>query len=114
MEIENAYYFTRGIIRNNCDDKQDILIDKYEMFCDNIDNAINEDIIRENLTFDYDSILDINDENKHVMFESDLLRIYLKTLNNVHKYNKKCKTLIELNKSKIPHDVVNNVISEFL
>ena len=62
----------------------------------------------------YDSILDIIDENKYVMFESNLLRIYLETLNNVHKYNKKCKTLIELKNSKIPYDVVNNVISEFL
>ena len=45
MEIDKAYYFTREIIRNNCDDKQYILIDKYEMFCDSIDNAVNEDAI---------------------------------------------------------------------
>ena len=114
MEINNTYYFTREIIRNNNDDKKDILIDEYEIFCDSIDNADNEDIIRENLTFNYDSILDINDENKYVMFESNILTRYLNTLNNVHKYNIKCKQIIKLKNSKIPHDVVDNIIFKFL
>ena len=62
------------------------MFDEYEMFCASIDNAVNEDFICENLTFCYDSILNINYENKFAMFESDLFRIYLKPLNNVHKY----------------------------
>ena len=28
MEMEKAYYLTREIIRNNCDDKKDRLIDE--------------------------------------------------------------------------------------
>ena len=115
-EIDNAYYFTREIIRNNCDDKTDILIDKYETFCDSIDNAVNEDVIRENLTFDYDSILDINDENKYVMFESNLFRRYLETLNNVHKYYIKCNQINELKKTntKIINDIIDHVIFKCL
>ena len=38
MQTE-IYYHTRKLIRDNCDDKKDLMIDEYEKFNDVIDGS---------------------------------------------------------------------------
>ena len=65
METE-IYYTIREMFRDTCYAKEHLLIDEYEGFQYKIKDAINSEEITENLSFNYDSILDYSEE---LMFE---------------------------------------------
>ena len=113
MQTE-IYYHTRKLIRDNCNDKKDLMIDEYEKFNDVINGLIKCDEISDNLSFDYDSILDINDSNKFEMFESRLFDRYINNLFAIYKYNLKCKQINVLRKTKLNYDIIYNIIFKFL
>ena len=98
-----------------CDDKKDLLMDKYEEFCDIINDAENSDDIYKNMTFSFDWILDYNEEIKYEViyggfFKPDLVK-YIKVLSKYNKYN---KLNILKNNSKLPKDIVFKLIIKYL
>ena len=113
MQTE-IYYHTRKLIRDNCDDKKDLMIDEYEKFNDVIDGSKNYDEILDNLSLDYDSILDFNDNNKFEMFESRMFDIFTNNLFAIYEYNLKCKQINVLRKTKLNYDIIYNIIFKFL
>ena len=115
MAMGDAYYLTRTIFRNNYDDKADIFINEYEIFNVKINNAVNKDVIREEMTIDHDTIMDITDNEKEMVFSSYLLKTYLKTVKQIYEYNIKCHQLISFKlKSKLSSDIIDNIVINVL
>ena len=114
MAMDDAYYLTRAIFRNNYDDKAALFIDEYESFNDKINNAINKDVILEDMTIDHDKILDITDNEKEIIFSSYRFKTYLKIVKQIYEYNIKCHQLISFKlKSKLSSDIIDNIIFNF-
>ena len=113
---------TRNLIIDICDDKKDLLIDQYEAFCETIDKCEYSDEKYEemfnNLTFNFDSILNYNDQRKYELLnisdfifdESDFV-VYINSLLNYDKYN---KLNILNNNSNLSEDIVFKLIIKYL
>ena len=62
---KTCYDNMRTLFIDICDDKKDLLIDKYEEFCDIINDVENSDDIYNNMSFNFDWILNYNEEIKY-------------------------------------------------
>ena len=67
------------------------------------------------MTIDHDTIMDITDNEKEMVFSSYLLKTYLKTVKQIYEYNIKCHQLISFKlKSKLSSDIIDNIVIKFL
>ena len=110
-----CYDNMRTLFIDICDDKKDLLIDKYEEVCDIINDVENSDDIYNNMSFNFDWILNYNEEIKYEViyggfFIPDLVE-YIKVLSKYNKYN---KLNILNNNSKLPEDIIFKLIIEYL
>ena len=113
------YYSTREYIINTSCDKKALMLDENEKFNDFIKDASNQDNIRDNMTIDHDTILDINDLFLDNILYGYLIDNYAENMTKVCVFNKECKNVIYAKnilyyKVNIPLDLIKFIISKYL